>query len=168
MRNLDAAADMAPLIVIDIDGTLADPKHRLPILEGHTDPSAHSCLRHIPRHVLNDFMAPWRVAQDRPIEPAVAWLRRWRTAKPTRYLTGRWESLRRITDEWLMRNADWIQPFGDMRAGYQTELSAIEFKNTFLSIYPQGTLIIDDDWAVIKAARSFGHCAFHAPRCFNE
>jgi hypothetical protein len=164
---LTRAAYRAPLVVVDIDGTLSLPDHRVHLLGAHA--VSHTCLANAPRSVIDAFMAPELVAIDAPIEEACSFVRAWHRERKFRYLTGRWESLRFVTEHWLKTYCDWHAPLGDMRPEHRTHESAVSFKLSHALYFPAGTVIIDDDEEFIVALARIPNKlhVFHAPACFG-
>lgn len=162
MSDLTKAAFNAFMIVVDIDGTLADPTHRLSLLPDATN---HTCLAHLSAGEIARFMSPDLVAQDAPIVAAMRFVASWSKCRNMRFLTSRWETLRDVTAAWLAQHG-WEDAVGDMRAMFETDKPAVDFKRRFVSHYPRGTIVIDDDPLIVEMCDDAGLQAFLAPGCF--
>ncbi|MEU8353225.1 MULTISPECIES: hypothetical protein [unclassified Streptomyces] len=131
-----------PLAVFDLDGTLADVRHRLHHLERR------------PR----DWKAFFRAApRDAPLEPGVRLVRESAGHCEVVYVTGRPESCRRDTREWLARHG---LPDGDLRMrGARDRRPARVTKPELLRELAAGrevALVADDDEQVCAAYEAAG------------
>lgn len=141
--------------VFDIDGVLADVRHRLHHLEGR------------PKDWAGFFGA---MTEDPPLRQGIE-LAREQTARGVQvvYLTGRNEGYRRQTTQWL---ADHGCPDGRlvMRPD-RDQRPARMFKPEALRRLAQGldvTLVVEDDEAVVAALREAGLHVLHATWMTSE
>ncbi|WP_055586057.1 phosphatase domain-containing protein [Peterkaempfera griseoplana] len=137
-----------PLAVFDLDGTLADTRHRLPFLDRR------------PRDWAAFFAA---APQDPPLPRGVELVLAGTEEYETVYLTGRPEQCRRDTLDWLARHG---LPDGRllMRRG-QDRRPARVTKPEMLRQLARGrdvALVVDDDRLVCEAFRAAGFRVVHA------
>jgi hypothetical protein len=137
-----------PLAVVDIDGVVADVRHRLPLLSGRVkdwDAFFHAAVLDPPHPAGIDLVL--RLAQDHDVV----------------FLTGRPSRMRRDTQRWLDR---WglgghplvMRPDGERRP-------AARMKVRLLDGLARGRMVgvvVDDDRAVLKAMREAGYPTLHA------
>lgn len=128
--------------MLDIDGVVADVRHRLHHLE--STPKNWSA-----------FFAG--AATDPPLPEGVAVARELAAGHDIVWLTGRPERLRRVTTQWLRRHGLPVEPLhmrrnGDFRPARQTKLAVVR------ALAAEGTVavVVDDDPAVITALESAG------------
>jgi hypothetical protein len=76
-----------PIILVDIDGTLADVRHRLHYIRGHG------------RKDWGRFFQSMQ--SDPPITPAVDWIKSKATENDIVVITGRPEQYRGVTESWF-------------------------------------------------------------------
>ncbi len=145
-----AAADgrTRSLVVFDVDGVLADVEHRVHHLEG-------------PRKDWGSFFAA--AADDPPLATGLELARELSAEHDLAYLTGRPESLRRVTQHWLTRHGLpagplWMRPPGDYRPARVMKLEALRD----LGAAQEVEVVIDDDEAVVDALRDAGFAVLHA------
>lgn len=129
-------------VVFDIDGVLADVRHRL--------------------HHLRRTPPDWRrffggAGDDPPLAEGVALLRRHAGNYPVAYVTGRPEFLRRVTRDWLTRHALPPGPLlmrrhGDHRPARIAKLELL----VSLTAEAPIALVVDDDPDVVDTLRSTG------------
>ncbi|MGZ4591053.1 MAG: phosphatase domain-containing protein [Actinomycetes bacterium] len=137
-----------PWAVFDIDGVLADVRHRL--------------------HHLGARPPDWRgffatADADPPLAEGLALLTRLATDHRVAYVTGRPERLRRVTATWL---ADQglpsgpllMRPGGDHRPARHLKLELL----AQLAAEAHIALVVDDDEEVVEAVRSAGIRVQHA------
>jgi DUF1365 family protein len=130
------------VIVIDIDGVLADATHREHHLEGSRDWAAF-------------FDA---AEDDLPIEQGRRRLEAALAADSVTLLTGRPERLRALTEAWLAAHAFpsvpvMMRPDRDRRPARIFKLQALSALGG-----PEAVrLVLDDDESVVEAARSAGY-----------
>ena len=128
--------------MLDIDGVLADVRHR---------------LRHIARRP-KDWDAFFAGAKDDPVlEIGAEFARTAATTHDVLYLTGRPERVRLDTEDWLLRNEFpcgklLMRADGDHRPAAVVKLQHLRELRRELPI----DLLVDDDPAVLKAARGAG------------
>jgi phosphoglycolate phosphatase-like HAD superfamily hydrolase len=137
-----------PIAIVDIDGVVADVRHR---------------LRHITRRP-KDWNAFFDAAVDDP--PHEEGLRVVRTLAQDHeiiYLTGRPERLRRATDEWLARHGIgehelMMRADGDRRPAAQVKVQLLQR----LARTRHVAVVVDDDAQVLAAVRDAGFTTFPA------
>lgn len=131
-----------PLAVIDIDGVVADVRHRL----HHLD--------HRPKNWPAFFAG---AADDPPIPEGVARVTALAADHEVVYLTGRPERLRRVTEEWLERNGIGghtllMRGNRDFRPARRTKADEI----LRLAKRAPVALVLDDDPEVVRELRGAG------------
>lgn len=140
--------DARPLAIVDIDGVVADVRHR---------------LRHVQRRP-KDWEAFFEEATlDPPHDEGVTLVRRLADDHEIVYLTGRPERLRDDTEEWLGRHGIGghllvMRPSNDRRPAAQVKVELLEV----LSRGRRVGVVVDDDPVVIAAMDSAGHPTRHA------
>jgi hypothetical protein len=141
-------SDERPLAVIDIDGVLADVRHRL----------VHVTSR--PK----DWGAFFAAAPDDPLLPeGLAVVEELAREHEIVYLSGRPERCRQDTLEWFARHdlpagELLLRRPGDYRPARVTKVEALEV----LSERARVDVLVDDDDLVCAAARQAGYAVFHA------
>lgn len=136
-----------PVAVFDVDGTVADVRHR---------------LHHVARRPKNWGRFFAAADRDPPLPPGVALAREYAREHRLVWLTGRPESLRAVTREWLERHG---LPVGElvMRPVYDHR-PAREFKAEQVGRLAAGaavagatiSVIVDDDPAVVARLDELG------------
>ena len=129
--------------VVDIDGVLADVRHRLKHLETHP----------------KDWGAFFRAApHDPPLEAGLVTARRLAEVFEVVYLSGRPERCRRDTEAWFRRHD---LPAGELRLRPNRDFRpSREFKLAELrrlSDRAPVAVLVDDDPAVLETARAAGY-----------
>jgi hypothetical protein len=157
-------------IILDIDGTLADATHRLHYIE-------HAELKD---QDWKGFLKPDEIAKDLPIPEAqrvVNELKNLDCGPEILFLTGRNESLREVTTNWLlsyfvdtltsdrllMRPVDNAEKPTVYKTGHLKKLDPKV--GEWYSVPP--TLCFDDDPYMQTVYMSFGFIPFLAPRCWE-
>jgi hypothetical protein len=144
----DESPDVPPLAIVDIDGVVADVRHRLHFLDDR------------PR----DWDAFFAAADADPVhDEGVAVVARLAADHEVVFLTGRPRRLERSTQAWLDHHQLGghrlvMRPEGDRRP-------ALVVKTELLRRISAGrnvAVVVDDDPAVIEAMRSAGYPTFHA------
>ncbi len=131
-----------PLAVVDIDGVLADVRHRLRFLERHP----------------KDWRGFFRAApQDPLLEVGRDTVVRLAEVCEIVYLSGRPEHCRRDTEEWFARHRLpegrlLLRPGGDFRPAREVKVDVLRR----LAERAPVTVLVDDDPAVLEAARAAG------------
>ena len=128
--------------VIDIDGVLADVRHRLHHLEQRPQ-DWHSFFTEA-RH-------------DPPLDIGLDTTRRLAEVYDVVYLSGRPEYIRRDTERWfrehdLPRGPLHLRPRGDYRPAYQVKLEVLRRLQRTAPVQ----VVVDDDPIVLDAVRSAG------------
>ncbi len=128
--------------VIDIDGVVADVRHRLHHLEQR------------PKD-WHGFFTDAR--HDPPLEVGVETVRRLAEVYDVVYLSGRPEYIRRDTERWfrkhdLPKGPVHLRPRGDYRPAYEMKLEVLRRLQRTAPVQ----VVVDDDAIVIDAVRSAG------------
>lgn len=131
-----------PLAVVDIDGVVADVRHRLHHVESR------------PKDWASFFAS---AESDPPLAEGVARVRALLETHDVVYLTGRPDHLRRVTSDWLARHGISgsqlvMRRRGDYRPARVTK--AEEIKR--LARGREVTIVLDDDPEVCSALRAAG------------
>jgi hypothetical protein len=141
-------ADGSRIVVLDIDGVIADVRHRLHYLAQRP----------------KDWAAFFAAAADDPVlEIGADFAHKAATTHRIVYLTGRPERLRRATSAWL--DAHQLPPGplimrrdGDRRPGAVIKVHELRRLRGESPV----DLLVDDDETVLEAARSAGFNVHHA------
>lgn len=139
-------------ILVDIDNTLSNAKHREDLIAEHGWEAYHSASGH-----------------DEPIEDTVNLIQALNMAGFTIIcLTGRNERYRQLTAAWLlqhnvMMHDIWMRPDDDFRPSAEVKLALAreQFHNDDASIRNNVAFIIDDQEAVLQAFRGIGVNTLH-------
>ena len=140
--------DARPLAIVDIDGVVADVRHRLRHLEGRR----------------KDWDAFFAAAREDPAHPeGVAVVHTLARDHELVFLTGRPERLRADTAEWLDAHGIGghrllMRPAGDRRPAATVKVQILEQIARGRSI----GVVVDDDPVVLEAMRAAGHPTFDA------
>lgn len=157
------------ILILDIDGTLADIRHRLPLID-KIKPTSKDW---------DAYFTPELVILDKPILNTQRAVKKLKTQFDNLiFLTGRPESLRDATVIWLneyyhilpnehtlfMRSKDALDTEDHLiRAKFKSAL----FQEEILPLYPeQKFTFIDDDVVILKTLAGFG-LAIKAPECWQ-
>lgn len=174
-----AAGHALPLVVVDIDGTLADDAHRRHLLgPGFAGPT-HCLGEVVTAERLAAYMHPDRLVDDAPIVDGCAWVGELlaHAGHHVVFCTARWERLRGVTLGWLARHvhrgrtaAPWrllMRGDADARPSVQVKTEAVQ-----RAVLARGGAVphvwVDDDRAMLGAARGLGFAGLHAPACFGR
>lgn len=130
------------MAIVDIDGVVADVRHRLHHLRGRP-----------PRW--DRFFAA--AADDPVLGVGADVVRDLAMAHPIVWLSGRPEELRAVTERWLRANdlpaaRVLLRPHGDHRPAAQFKLEAVHRQAETAEV----VAVLDDDPAVVQALRSAG------------
>ena len=139
--------DERPLAFVDLDGVVADVRHRLHHIEGRKDWSA--------------FFAA--AVDDPPHPEGLAVVTRLEPDHEVVYLTGRPESCRADTERWLERHGIAGHQLVMRPAGVRRP--AAELKLALLAEVAAGrevAVVVDDDPLVLAAMAEAGLPTFHA------
>lgn len=134
--------DSRPLAVVDIDGVLADVRHRLPHLTNRP----------------KDWAAFFAAAPDDPVlEQGLETVRRLAEVCDVVYLSGRPEHCRQDTVDWFVKHGLppgelLLRRRGDYRPASVTKVEAL----VWLSERAPVSVLVDDDPLVCQAAREAG------------
>ncbi len=128
--------------MLDIDGVVADVRHRLHHLESR------------PKNWPAFFAG---AAADPPLPEGVDLARELATSHDIVWLTGRPERLRRVTAEWLRRHALPVEPLHmrgnkDYRPARETKLAVVRGLAQERTV----AMVVDDDPAVVSALQAAG------------
>ena len=139
---------MRPLAVIDIDGVLADVRHRLRYLQRR------------PKDWDGFFAA---AGDDPPLPEGLAVVERLRADHDVVYLTGRPERLRPVTERWLaahgLPEGELImRKHSDRRPAKVTKPQLLERLSRRRSV----AVVVDDDLAVCAAYEAAGYAVLRA------
>lgn len=138
----------APIVVLDIDGVLADVRHR---------------LHHVAARRKNWAAFFAAADNDDVLQEGVEFARRAASTHDVVYLTGRPERLRAATQSWLDQHE---LPPGRlvMRAEHDHRPSAVVKVRELRRLGRESTvaLLVDDNLAVVEAARAAGFAVCHA------
>ena len=128
--------------VVDIDGVVADVRHR---------------LRHLRARPArwDRFFAS--AADDPLLQVGADAVRELAASHPIAWLSGRPEGLRGVTEEWLRANALpdgrlWLRPHGDHRPAARFKLGIVRALAASVGV----AAVLDDDPAVVDALRAAG------------
>jgi hypothetical protein len=140
--------EVRPLAVVDIDGVVADVRHRLHHLEGR-------------RKDWDAFFAA--AVDDPPHLEGVHLVHRLATDHDVLFLTGRPEHLRADTVDWLERHGLGghrlaMRPANDRRPAAQVKLRRLRDE---ARRQPIG-VVVDDDPKVVAAVKGAGYLVLHA------
>ena len=140
--------DLPPVAVFDIDGVLADVRHRL----------VH--VRSKPKN-WKAFFA--EAVRDQPHPEGLALARRYAAGHDLLFLTGRPEHTRRQTQQWLEAQGLGglplrMRPGGDYRSAAQVKLRFLQKLAKERAI----AVVVDDDPVVVKTLRDAGFPVLHA------
>lgn len=143
-----APSQESSLVVFDIDGVLADVSHRL-----------HHLAR-TPKNWPAFFAA---APDDPPLQEGVSLAQRLSAQHEVLYLTGRPESLRAVTQDWLDRHG--LPPGrlvmrrrGDFRPARVAKLDLL----TSIAGHERVHAMVDDDPSVVEALNCAGYAVLHA------
>lgn len=137
---------MIDVVVVDLDGTIADCTHRLHFIQGE----------------VKDWDAFYNACKDdAPIDSMIKMVK----ALNERFyhivfLTGRSEMARSATDEWLVNNSLWdydtllMRPLGDYRDDSVVKLELLQ--NYMKGCDDQIAFILEDRNSVVKSFRDAG------------
>jgi phosphoglycolate phosphatase-like HAD superfamily hydrolase len=137
-----------PVAVFDLDGTLADTRHRLHLVESAP----------------KDWAAFFRAAdQDPPLAEGVALALEWAERCDLAYVTGRPERCRRATWGWLAdqglpRGTLWMRAARDFRPARTAKPELLRE----LAREREVAVVVDDDAEVCDAYRRAGFEVVHA------
>ncbi|MDQ6648610.1 MAG: hypothetical protein M3Z02_00585 [Actinomycetota bacterium] len=143
MTEAPAVQSSRALAVFDVDGVLADVRHRLPLLDTR------------PRDWARFFAA---ATEDPPLAQGVALARELELAYEVVYVTGRPERCRQDTLDWLARHGLpagrlLMRPDPDRRPARVLKAGLLGGLARAASI----AVVVDDDVAVCAALRQRGH-----------
>lgn len=129
------------LALIDIDGTIADCSHRIGHIRGGEAPNWEAFF---------DAMV-----DDKPIQPVINFVNVLSNTYFIQYITGRPNSHRSQTIDWLIQHRlpmgpVFMRPTGDHRPDYEVK------KEIFKSTIKHADLVIEDRKQVVDMWRSLG------------
>jgi hypothetical protein len=137
-----------PLAIVDIDGVVADVRHR---------------LHHVERQP-KDWKAFFAAAPRDPVHTeGVLFVEKLARDHEVVFLTGRPENLRRDTAGWLQENGMGahrlvMRPHGDHRPARQMKVHLLRD----LARERQVAVVVDDDLLVVESMRKAGYPVLHA------
>jgi len=134
--------------VFDVDGVLADVRHRVHHIEGG-------------RRNWGAFFAA--ADRDPPLDVGVQLAVELAAEHDLAYLTGRPEHLRRVTQSWLSQHGLppgplWMRPPGDYRPARVMKLEALDDLAGRAAV----EIVVDDDGDVVAALEAAGYAVLHA------
>lgn len=137
---------MEKVAVIDLDGVVADVRHRLHYVEG------------TPKDWTNFFAS---CEQDPVLPEGLAMVRTLAAEHEIVYLSGRPESCRESTQAWLSRVGAppgqlLLRAEGDRRPARVTKVELLA------QIQSPVAIVVDDDLAVLRAVAQAGYHVYHA------
>jgi len=136
-------AELSDSIIIDLDGTLTDFSHRLPLLQDEK----------------NHFSDFFKSMSDDALKPfAKTIIDRFKETHGIIIITGRPDNYRRVTEQWLEDNEVFydglfMREMGDMRPDYEIKQELYE---KYVRHFANVIFVIDDRDAVVKMWRSVG------------
>ncbi|MGQ0846785.1 MAG: phosphatase domain-containing protein [Sporichthyaceae bacterium] len=147
-RQVAQTGSGAPLAIVDIDGVVADVRHRLPLLEGR----------------VKDWEAFFAAASlDPPHPEGVDLVLRLAEDHDVVFLTGRPSRIRRDTQRWLDRaglggHRLVMRPDGERRPAARMKVRLLDGLAKGRTV----AVVVDDDRAVCRAMREAGYPTLHA------
>lgn len=166
------------ILIFDIDGTLAGISERrerillnagMKLRPGMSVPYQLSCLSELDRQTLEEFMNPKLLIEEPILDRVIEFMQT--DQRPRWFLTSRWERLRQVTVEWLVK-VGWPAARGFMRADKDTDQPAVRVKCEHLiarfARTPHDVLLVDDDPIMIRAAHALGFDAVFADVFFGR
>lgn len=145
-RNL-TGKKMTDCVIVDIDGTLADCHHR----QRHINKSPRDWTK---------FLSPELVCKDKLIEPIARLVNSLVVSHTILYASGRPDTLRETTIDWLSTHDLWFPPFQlYMRRGGDKRPDVVVKREILNEIRADGFdpwLSIDDRAAVVEMWRDEG------------
>jgi hypothetical protein len=135
-------ASARAIAVIDIDGVVADVRHRLPFLDRR------------PKDWGGFFQA---APEDPPLRQGIDAVRRLAQVYDVVYLSGRPEWCRADTVDWFQRHdlppgPLYLRPSGDFRPARVMKVERLRDLHRRAPV----AVLVDDDWDVLDAARAAG------------
>lgn len=118
-------------IIFDIDGTLADPSHRLHLIKD----MAHWVSKDgkVPKPNWEEFLSVEQISKDTPIVPIWNVLTSLLTIYPNRilFMTGRDENKRKATMDWLTRPHETLSEFttNNLNRAFQRDHARLLMRN---------------------------------------
>jgi hypothetical protein len=160
------------LLIVDIDGTVADGTHRLHYI---TDPHTHPGETHLTGGKpfvpdFKSFLSPELCAKDTVMPRAFEVLRKFHNKQDCQivFLTGRSIDLYTTTYEWLRKHFRYstliCRPVDDQRVATEYKKDAII--DILAKYKPIITMAFDDDPFMYKIYLKFGIIPFKAPECW--
>ncbi|SRR6266404_1684135 len=169
------------IAVVDIDRTVADPTHRVHLLQGHSEvlgPTGKKGKKH-----WDLFLDPELMIKDPVMPGAISGLQ---TLVDLGYdivfLTGRNRSLWFVTTEWLLQNLRMIvgvncdllmRDVDDRRPGAEVKIDILEkylasSKKISSEVERPMILALDDEPLILDAYARNGILALRAPECWQS
>jgi hypothetical protein len=134
------------ILLLDLDGTIADISHRLEIAGQVPDRNNKELFQ----RWLDTLQQPKHIQHDKPVEPIklmVRLLKSYESNNLVAYLTGRCESLRDVTKAWLdahnfPHGPLYMRPRGDWRRPAEFKRPIIE---ELVRLHGKSGIAFDDD-----------------------
>lgn len=167
MRDIDRARETLlhprATLVVDIDGTLADDRHRAH-LRPSTDPH---CLRDAPIDAIERYMDPGLVRLDEPITGAARFLAAFN--RDVVLVTARWDRLRRTTEHWLEKHFPKLEyRYLLMRREQDARVPSVNLKLHLVTMRASfGGVWLDDDPLMLETAGRAGFVTLKAPEIYE-
>lgn len=155
---------MSTYLIVDIDRTIANNDHRAHLVE-------------CDKPDWKAFLAPELVALDNPIPSALKAFNKIanRPIGPIIFLTGRSESLRTVTSEWILKHFDIVVNENSLlmrpNSDWSDVPSACKEKLFLKYVYTQNSedsyMCFDDDLNALKMYEKYNAWTFEAPGCWD-
>lgn len=149
IRRQEQAQEVKPeteVIIVDIDGTLADCQHR----RHHIEKTPKDW---------DSFLSPKNIAKDSVIKPIARLVTMLQEHHRVIYVSGRKEAVRDCTVTWLRKHGLWFYPFelfmrptGDRRPDFEVKRDILHEVIYPLNYKP--ILVLDDRSSVVEMWRS--------------
>ncbi|MGK4001125.1 hypothetical protein WMF31_00770 [Sorangium sp. So ce1036] len=164
-----ALACPGALLIVDVDGTLADDvvrRHLRPVPEPH-------CLGAVPPEQIERYMAPELVALDRCVTGSRLFLLSLilgagRARPNVTVITARWDTLRDITAAWLELHFAFLRPQGLLMRPRGDVRPSIEVKLELALRCGKGGVWLDDDPEMLAVAERHGFVPLKAPEVYGR
>ncbi|WP_437567936.1 hypothetical protein [Sorangium sp. So ce542] len=155
------------LLVLDVDGTLADDvarRHLRPVADPH-------CLSGLTTAQIDRYMAPELVAMDACVRGAQRFLVSLLRHLPLRgrnlaIVTARWDTLRAVTELWLAANYGFLRPCPLLMRRWGDARPSVDVKLELVLRHGAHGVWLDDDPQMLAAAERHGFVTLKAPEVY--